>query len=130
MLLVKRGTMAKKVLIVEDEPKNLKLTSMILKPHGYDIVSAIDGEQAVEAARKEKPDIILMDMQLPKMSGLEATKIIRDTPGFRDIPIIALTAYAMKDDEAKYLEGGCTAYMSKPVDTRGLPVLVAKLLEG
>ncbi len=119
--------MAIKVLIVEDEPRNMKLTTMALRPHGYDIVSAVDGEQAVEVAIREKPDIILMDMQLPKISGLEATRRLRMNPAFKDTPIVALTAYAMKGDEEKYIEGGCTAYMSKPINVKELPVLVAEL---
>lgn len=117
-----------KVLIVEDEPRNMKLATMILKPFGYEIISATDGEEAVRVALEEKPDIILMDMQLPKISGLEATIQIRKNPGFGDIPIIALTAYAMKGDEDKYIEAGCTAYMSKPINTRELPAMVSRLL--
>jgi len=120
--------MAKKILIVEDEPRNMKLATMTLKPHGYVIVSAVDGEQAVQVALKEKPDIILMDMQLPKISGLEAVKLLRENPDFQKIPIVALTAYAMKGDEEKFFQGGCTAYMSKPITTRELPNLVLKLL--
>ena len=120
--------MAKKVLIVEDEPKNMKLVMMVLKSSGYELVSAEDGEQAVETALEQRPDLILMDIQLPKMSGLDATKILRENPDFPDIPIVALTAFAMKGDEEKYLDAGCTAYMSKPINTRELPVLVANLL--
>ncbi len=116
-----------KVLIVEDEPRNLKLAAMALRPHGYDIVSATDGEQAVEVAIRENPDIVLMDMQLPKISGLEATRRLRKYPAFKDTPIVALTAYAMKGDEEKYIEGGCTAYMAKPISVKELPVLVAEL---
>ncbi|MBN2240734.1 MAG: response regulator [Dehalococcoidales bacterium] len=120
--------MAKKVLIVEDEPKNMKLVMMVLKPHGYELLSAEDGESAVEIAVEMKPDIILMDMQLPKMSGMDATRMLRGNPDFPDIPIVALTAFAMKGDEEKYLECGCTAYMSKPINTRELPELVTRLL--
>ncbi len=120
--------MPKKVLIVEDDPRNMKLAMMTLKPSGYEILSATDGEEAVNTAFKEKPDIILMDMQLPKLSGMDATKQIRENPELADIPILALTAYAMKGDEEKYIEAGCTAYMSKPINTRELPVKVAELL--
>jgi two-component system, cell cycle response regulator DivK len=120
--------MPKKVLIVEDDPKNMKLAMMTLKPHGYELISAVDGEEAVKVALAEKPDIILMDMQLPKMNGMEATRKIRENPDFTKIPILALTAFAMKGDEEKYIEAGCTSYMSKPINTRELPAVVAKLL--
>jgi two-component system, cell cycle response regulator DivK len=120
--------MSKKVLIVEDDPKNMRLAMMTLKSRGYELICAVDGEEAVNTAFCEKPDIILMDMQLPKISGLDATKQIREHPDFTEIPILALTAYAMKGDEEKYIEAGCTAYMSKPVNTRELPVKVAELL--
>ena len=120
--------MSKKVLIVEDDPKNMKLAMMTLKSRGYDLICAVDGEEAVNAAFTEKPDIILMDMQLPKISGLDATKQIRNHPDLIEVPILALTAYAMKGDGEKYIDAGCTAYMSKPINTRELPVKVAELL--
>jgi two-component system cell cycle response regulator DivK len=120
--------MSKKVLIVEDDPKNMKLAMMTLKSRGYDLICAVDGEEAVNAAFTEKPDIILMDMQLPKLSGIDATKQIRNHPDLTEVPILALTAYAMKGDEEKYIDAGCTAYMSKPINTRELPVKVAELL--
>jgi two-component system cell cycle response regulator DivK len=120
--------MSKKVLIVEDDPKNLKLAIMTLKSHDYELIYAVDGEEAISTALSEKPDIILMDMQLPKISGIDATKHIREYPDFAKIPILALTAYAMKGDEDKYIDAGCTAYMSKPINTRELPVKVAELL--
>lgn len=120
--------MSKKVLIVEDDPKNMKLAMMTLKSRGYDLICAVDGEEAVKTAFGEKPDIILMDMQLPKISGIDATKQIREHPDFTDIPILALTAYAMIGDEEKYINAGCTAYMCKPINTRELPVKVAELL--
>jgi len=120
--------MPKKVLIVEDDPRNMKLVMMTLKPHGYELISAVDGEEAVKVALAEKPDLILMDMQLPKMNGMEATRKIRENSDFKEIPIVALTAFAMKGDEDKYIEAGCTAYMSKPINTRELPAVVAKLL--
>jgi two-component system cell cycle response regulator DivK len=120
--------MPKKVMIVEDDPKNLKLAMMTLKSRGYELIYAVDGEEAVSTALNEKPDIILMDMQLPKISGIDATKQIREHPDFSQIPILALTAYAMKGDEDKYIDAGCTSYMSKPINTRELPMKVAELL--
>jgi two-component system cell cycle response regulator DivK len=120
--------MPKKVMIVEDDPKNLKLAMMTLKSRGYELICAVDGEEAISTALSEKPDIILMDMQLPKISGIDATKQIREHPDFSQIPILALTAYAMKGDEDKYIDAGCTSYMSKPINTRELPMKVAELL--
>jgi CheY-like chemotaxis protein len=120
--------MSKKVLIVEDDPKNMRLAMMTLKSGGYELICAVDGEEAVTMAFSEKPDIILMDMQLPKISGIDAIKQIREHPDCTKIPILALTAYAMKGDEDKYIDAGCTAYMSKPINTRELPVKVAELL--
>jgi two-component system cell cycle response regulator DivK len=120
--------MPKKVMIVEDDPKNLKLAMMTLKSRGYELICAVDGEEAIGTALSEKPDIILMDMQLPKISGIDATKQIREHPDFSQIPILALTAYAMKGDEDKYIDAGCTSYMSKPINTRELPMKVAELL--
>jgi two-component system cell cycle response regulator DivK len=120
--------MPKKVLIVEDDPKNLKLAMMTLKSRGYELICAVDGEEAISTALSEKPDIILMDMQLPKISGIDAIKQIREHPDFSQIPILALTAYAMKGDEDKYIDAGCTSYMSKPINTRELPMKVAELL--
>lgn len=118
----------RKILIVEDDPRNMKLVMMTLKPHGYELLSATDGEEAVRTATDERPDIILMDMQLPKLSGMDAVTRIRENPALADIPILALTAYAMKGDEEKYIEAGCTEYMSKPINTRELPAVVARML--
>lgn len=120
--------MAKKILVVEDDPRNMKVVMMTLRPRGYELVSATDGEEAVRVAVDENPDLILMDMQLPKMSGLDATRALREKPEFAETPILALTAYAMKGDEEKYIEGGCTGYMSKPINTRELPAVVAQML--
>ena len=88
--------MAERILIVEDNPLNLKLLLVILRPYGYTIFEATDGEEALEVAVREKPSLIMMDMQLPKLSGLEVTKRLRQMPAFKHVPIIAVTAYAMK----------------------------------
>jgi len=120
--------MAEKILIAEDNPRNMKLLRVTLRPHGYTILEATDGEQALEAAIKEKPDLVIMDMQLPKVSGLEVTKRLRQIPAFAHIPIIAVTAYAMKGDRDKFIDAGCDAYLAKPVNTRELPGVVAELL--
>ena len=120
--------MAEKILIAEDNPRNMKLIRVTLRPHGYTIIEATDGEMALEAAVKEKPDLIIMDMQLPKLNGLDVTKKLRRIPAFAHIPILAVTAYAMKGDSEIFIEAGCDAYLAKPINTRELPGVVAELL--
>ena len=120
--------MQKKILIVEDNPQNMKLVEMTLRAGNYTLLKATDGEGALDIAIKERPDLIIMDIQLPKLSGLEVTKRLREIPEFNRIPIIALTAYAMKGDEGIFTEAGCDAYLSKPIDTRELPRVVAEML--
>ena len=122
--------MPKKILIVEDDPKNMKVVAMALRTHGYTLLEATDGEEALEIALRDTPDLILLDMQLPKMSGLEVTRKLREMPAFSHIPIIALTAYAMKGDKEKFIEAGCDAYLSKPINTRELPRFIAEILSG
>ncbi len=122
--------MPKKILIAEDDPKNMKVVAMALRPHGYTLLKATDGEEALEIALRDTPDLILLDMQLPKMSGLEVTRKLREMPAFSHIPIIALTAYAMKGDKEKFIEAGCDAYLSKPINTRELPRVIAEILSG
>jgi len=107
------------ILIVEDESRNLKLIRDLLEVSGYMVLEAIDGKQGVEIAKAEKPDLILMDIQLPVMAGFEATRILKADERTRDIPIVALTAYAMKGDEEKIKAAGCNGYIPKPIDTRG-----------
>ncbi len=124
----KMQLMPQRILIVEDDPKNMKVVVMTLRPHGYTLLEATDGEKAIEIAVRDKPDLILMDIQLPKVSGLEITRRLRQMPVFNHIPIIALTAYAMKGDKEKAINAGCDAYLSKPVNTRELPKVVAGIL--
>jgi two-component system cell cycle response regulator DivK len=106
----------------------MRLLEMTLRAKGYNLLKATDGEEALGIAMKERPDLILMDIQIPKINGLEVTRKLRKTPGFSHIPIIALTAYAMKGDREKAIEAGCDDYVSKPVNTRELPKLIAKML--
>lgn len=101
---------------------------MVLKAKGYALLEAGDGEEALDIAAREKPALIIMDMQLPKLSGLEVTRRLKQMPEVSHIPIIAVTAYAMKGDEDKCIEAGCDAYLSKPIDTRRLPQIVADML--
>lgn len=110
--------MSKVIQIVEDDPKSLKLIRDLLLSSGYTIIEATDGRQGVELAKAQKPDLIFMDIQMPVMDGLEATKILKADGETKDIPIIALTAYAMKEDEAKVLQAGCDWYMTKPLDIK------------
>ena len=101
---------------------------MALSAESYLLLEATDGEEALEVAKRERPDLIIMDVQLPKMSGLEVTRRLREIPEFNRTPIVAITAYAMKGDEEKALDAGCNAYLSKPIRARDLPNLVAKML--
>ena len=106
----------KKILIVEDNEKNMYLISFILKKHEYEVIEAATGEEGVELAIKEKPDLVLMDIQLPGIDGMEATKRIRASKADGITPIIALTSYAMTGDKEKALEAGCTGYIEKPIN--------------
>jgi two-component system cell cycle response regulator DivK len=114
--------MTKTVLIVEDNELNMKLFNDLLEAHGYRTVQTRNGLEAVGLAREHRPDLILMDIQLPEVSGLQVTQWLKEDAELRDIPVIAVTAFAMKGDEEKIRQGGCEAYLSKPIS-------VAKFLE-
>jgi two-component system, cell cycle response regulator DivK len=103
------------VLIVEDNELNMKLFHDLLAAHGYRTIQTRNGFDALDLARKHRPDLILMDIQLPEVSGLEVTKWIKEDDDLRMIPIIAVTAFAMKGDEERIRSGGCEAYISKPI---------------
>ncbi len=107
--------MSKKILVVEDNELNMKLFCDLLEAHDYQTIQTRDGMAALELARTHSPDLILMDIQLPEVSGLEVTKWIKEDEELRDIPVIAVTAFAMKGDEEKIREGGCEAYIAKPI---------------
>ncbi len=107
--------MSKTVLIVEDNALNMKLFHDLLEAHGISTLETNDGRNVLDLARKHKPDLILMDIQLPEVSGLEVTKWLKDDEELRSIPVIAVTAFAMKGDEQKIREGGCEDYISKPI---------------
>lgn len=106
---------AKTVLIVEDNELNMKLFHDLLEAHGYHTVQTRNGLDVLALARRHKPDLVLMDIQLPEVSGLEVTKWIKEDGELRDIPVIAVTAFAMKGDEERIRSGGCEAYISKPI---------------
>ena len=109
------GDMAKTVMIVEDNELNMKLFHDLLEAHGYRTVGTRNGIEALDLARRHQPDLILMDIQLPEVSGLEVTKWLKEDPDLKDIPVVAVTAFAMKGDEERIRQGGCEAYLSKPI---------------
>ncbi len=121
--------MAKTVLIVEDNELNMKLFHDLLDAHGYETLQTRDGLKALDIAREHMPDLILMDIQLPEVSGLEVTKWLKEDDTLRGIPVIAVTAFAMKGDEEKIREGGCEAYISKPISVSTFLETVQEFLE-
>lgn len=114
--------MSKMVMIVEDNELNMKLFHDLLEAHGYRTVETRTGVEAMDLARAHRPDLIIMDIQLPEISGLEVTRKLKADPELRAIPVVAVTAFAMKGDEERIRAGGCEAYLSKPIS-------VAKFLE-
>ena len=119
---------APSILIVDDNPMNLKLIEALLKMEGYEVRSAPNAETALLQLARWRPELILMDLQLPGMDGLELTRRLKADPVTRDIVIVAITAYAMKGDEQRAREAGCDGYIPKPIDTRALPQAVAAFL--
>ena len=107
--------MGKTILIVEDNELNMKLLNDLLRAHGFDTLQTNDGVTAMRIAREEQPDLILMDIQLPEVSGLEVTKWLKADDSVRHIPVVAVTAFAMKGDEEKIRRGGCEDYLPKPI---------------
>ncbi len=121
--------MKKTVLIVEDNELNMKLFNDLLEAHGYATLKTSHGIEAMELARAHKPDLILMDIQLPEVSGLEVTRWLKADEELKSIPVIAITAFAMKGDEERIREGGCEAYMSKPISVSKFIATVKTYLE-
>ena len=118
----------KKILVVEDNETNMYLINFILEKNGYGVIQAKTGEEGVELAIKEKPDLILMDIQLPGIDGLEATRRIRKSKADSEIPIIALTSYAMSGDRERVIKAGCTGYIEKPINPETFIVEIKKYL--
>ncbi len=118
--------MTKVILIVEDDPKSLILTRDVLQVFGYTAIEATDGEQGVELAKAKKPSLILMDIMMPRVDGLEATRILKADTTTKNIPVLALTSYAMKGDKERILEAGCDGYLAKPLDIQKLLKEVGK----
>lgn len=118
-----------KILIVDDNPTNLKLVAYLMKANGYEVATAIDADAALSAISAEPPKLILMDLQLPGIDGLELTRRLKADPATRDIIIVAVTAYAMKGDQDRAMAAGCDDYITKPIDTRALPDTIARHLQ-
>ena len=119
---------AKTIFIVDDHPVNLELAKVLLTLEGYEVHTASDAESALHMLSDLHPDLILMDVQLPGMDGLELARRLKASPTHRNSRIVALTAYAMKGDEEKALAAGCDGYLSKPINTRTFPTIVAGYL--
>lgn len=120
--------MSKTILIVEDNELNMKLFNDLLEANGYSTLQTKDGREALSIAQEHKPDLILMDIQLPEISGLEVTKLIKADDDLKDIPVIAVTAFAMKGDEEKIREGGCEGYIAKPISVANFMQTIQKFL--
>lgn len=121
--------MSKKVMIVEDNELNMKLFHDLLEAHGIDTIQTRDGRNVLALARENRPDLILMDIQLPEVSGLDVTKWLKDDEDLKTIPVIAVTAFAMKGDEQKIREGGCEDYISKPISVTRFMETIQKYLQ-
>jgi two-component system cell cycle response regulator DivK len=121
--------MAKKILIVEDNDLNLKLFRDLLGANGYDTYETREGIEAIALTRNVQPDLIIMDIQLPEISGLDITRKIKADLEIRHIPVIAVTAFAMKDDEDKIMRAGCEAYLSKPIAIDDFLTTIRRFLE-
>ena len=116
------------VLVIEDNEMNMKLARSLLQIGNYSVLEAVDAEIGIRLAREHHPDLILMDIQLPGMDGLAATREIKNDPAVKDISIVALTSYAMQGDEEKARDAGCAGYISKPIDTRSFLETVSQFL--
>jgi two-component system cell cycle response regulator DivK len=125
-----KSGMPKKILIVDDNADSRELVVKVLRNRGYRTIEAVDGEDALERVVAERPDLILMDRSLPKIDGYEVTRRLKRQEGLKDIPIVALTAHAMKGDREKAIKAGCEGYISKPINVRELPDLIRAYLRG
>jgi two-component system cell cycle response regulator DivK len=117
-----------KILIVEDHPLNMELAADVLEAAGYSVLQAEDAEKGIALAKAEKPSLILMDIGLPGTDGLSATELLKQEAETKEIPVVALTAHAMKGDEERALAAGCEGYIRKPIDTRAFAQMVARFI--
>jgi len=118
------------ILIVDDNEMNVKLLRWLLEKHGYVVHTASDAQTAREGIRAAHPQLVLMDIQLPDIDGLQLTREFKADPGLRSIPIVAVTSYAMKGDRQRALAAGCDGYITKPIDTKQFPIEIQKYLRG
>ena len=114
-----------RILLVEDNMANRRMAEFLLKSRGLIVIEAVTGAEAIELARTERPDLIIMDLQLAGMDGFAATRVIKADPVTRHIPVVAMTAYAMSGDRERALEAGCDGYITKPIDTKAFPEIIA-----
>ncbi len=121
--------MASRILIVEDNAQNRLLMVDILTAHGFEVLEARDGREGIHLAKQDRPDLILLDMQMPVMDGMEAARILKADPDTRAIKILAVTSFAMKGDRERILAVGVDEYIAKPIDTRELPLLTRRMLQ-
>jgi two-component system cell cycle response regulator DivK len=121
---------SKTILVVEDNQDNRELVVKVLKINGYHVIEAVDGQEAIEKTKAENPDLILMDLFIPKIDGYEVTRRLKRDKDLKSIPIIALTAHAMKGDMEVALAAGCDGYIPKPIDVRELPKQIEHFLKG
>jgi two-component system cell cycle response regulator DivK len=120
--------MSKRVLVIEDHEENRRIIRLLLGSAGIEMIEAVTGEEGIKAAERERPDLILMDIQLPGLDGYEATRRIKGSPALRHIPIIVVTSYALSGDDVKAFEAGCDAYVTKPFVPRELLAKVREYL--
>ena len=120
--------MSKRILVVEDQEDNLRIMRDLLNDAGFEVIEAGNGNEALSVAEAERPHLILMDIQLPELDGLEATRRIKANPAIRHIPVIAVTSYAMSEDNERAMAAGCDAYFAKPVSPRALLVKIREYL--
>lgn len=116
------------ILVVEDNPLIMELVRTLLDSFGYESIEAVDGVMAITLSKKNKLNLILLDIQLPGIDGTEVLKILKEDPATREIPVIALTAHAMRGDEEKFLKAGCSGYVSKPIDIQKFKSIIAELI--
>lgn len=117
------------ILVIDDNPLNLKLTRLVLRSEGYEVHEAQDSREALAALETIRPRLILMDIQMPGVDGLELARRLKRDPATRDVPILALTACAMRGDEQRAYQAGCDGYISKPIDTRHMPEVIRAYLD-
>jgi len=127
-LFMSGGYMSQKILVIEDNDKNRLLIRDILRYYGYEVLEATDGEEGIKMAKEHKPALIFMDMQMPVMNGFNAINILKGDAETKDIKIIAVTSFAMKEEKEIIMKAGADDYMAKPIDTRQLPLMMKRVL--